>query len=692
VSFVGFETYNDEIYFGISEAITRNFSLRPTTITGEEVVVESERPRSAITTAGLQTIRPEQLEMVPVPDISGDLMGYLQILPGMFTGGDRGGQLFVRGGTPSQNLTLLDGMPVYQPFHIIGFFSSFPAEIIRQSDVYAGGFGARYGGRVSSVIDITTRNGNKKGYEGSASIAPFLTALHFEGPLVEDRASVLISLRESLIERLFPETWSGAEPFRFGDQFVKVHTNMTDGSQLSATALLSHDRGRVDETEAYRTDDIDAFLGAASPALPEEEIGWSNNVYGFRYFTLPEGNTLTAEINGSISLLRNWAGPIDDPERRSRLWSVQSSATLTSLFQAIEIRWGANIEMINVSYDLDGVFQDFDSSDDNYVNAGPFVETFWSPTSTVKINPGMHVHVFSGANNTVRVEPRLRLSWQPFGTGSLHEFSAAWGLYHQNLVGLKDDRDAGDVFTAWVFTPYRSTIPGAMHVLAGWQYYPSRNAEVGVEAYYRALSNLSVPAWSPYPKFTTSIISADGEVKGVDLRMSIDTGRIYAFLGYGLQDVSYRARQGSFGVWYGTTQESYHPPHDRRHQVNLLLSLDLGAFDADLRWEYGSGLPFTRPLGFDDWILFETLVDVKTDPGEYRVAFEKPYQGRLPAYHRLDLSLKRKWEFARADLTLQGGVINGYDRDNLFYYDVWTLRRVNQMSLMPTVGIKVETR
>jgi len=181
-------------------------------------------------------------------------------------------------------------------------------------------------------------------------------------------------------------------------------------------------------------------------------------------------------------------------------------------------------------------------------------------------------------------------------------------------------------------------------------------------------------------------------VFGADLRLSFDSGPLYGYVGYGLQRVVYTARQGSFGLWYGTSQQEYNPPHDRRHTLNALASVDLGGWDIDARWEFGSGFPFTQPIGFDDWIMFETLVDVTKDPGEYRVLFERPYQGRLPTYHRLDFSLKYTFELRRARLTLQGGAINTYDRDNLFYFDVWKLRRVDQMARMATFGVKVETR
>src|SRR5690606_24875027 len=149
------------------------------------------------------------------PDVEGDLATYLQTLPGVVTLGDRGGQLFVRGGTPSQNLVLIDGLLVYQPFHIIGFFSAFPQELVQSVDVYAGGFGPRYSGRVSSVIDVTMREGNKQRFEGAASVSPFLASARAEGPLRRGAVSFLASLRSSVIEPVAPTLIGQELPFQF---------------------------------------------------------------------------------------------------------------------------------------------------------------------------------------------------------------------------------------------------------------------------------------------------------------------------------------------------------------------------------------------------------------------------------------------------------------------------------------------
>ncbi|MDX1546927.1 MAG: carboxypeptidase regulatory-like domain-containing protein, partial [Rhodothermales bacterium] len=155
-TFIGYAPYTDTLTVAAGEIVTYSFEIRQDQAALDEVVVESEREGAgaASPVAGLQAIRPQDIALIPAPDVSGDLVGYLVTLPGVVATGDQGGQLFVRGGEPTQNLVLLDGMLVYQPFHLVGFYSSFPSTIIQVTDVYAGGFPARYGGRLSSVIDV----------------------------------------------------------------------------------------------------------------------------------------------------------------------------------------------------------------------------------------------------------------------------------------------------------------------------------------------------------------------------------------------------------------------------------------------------------------------------------------------------------------------------------------------------------
>jgi len=132
---------------------------------------------------GRLRIRPLDIGRIPAPAASGDLASFLQTLPGVVTTGDRGGQLFIRGGTPDQNLVMIDGLLIYQPFHILGFFSVFPEDLVSSVDFYASGFGPRYVGRVGSVIDVRMREGDRTRFATSGSASPFLVEAMAEGPI-----------------------------------------------------------------------------------------------------------------------------------------------------------------------------------------------------------------------------------------------------------------------------------------------------------------------------------------------------------------------------------------------------------------------------------------------------------------------------------------------------------------------------
>ena len=202
VSFIGFHTYRDTLQLAPREVRALDVALVVSEEKLDEIFVEAEEEgQAANLTGGLQTIQPFDIEQVPSPDLSGDFASYLTTLPGVVVIGDQGGQFYIRGGEPSQNLVLLDGMLVYQPFHVLSFFSAFPSNILNSVDLYAGGFGARYGGRLSSVIDASSRNGNNQHFAGSASISPFIVGAHVEGPIDEKgRLSILVSGRQSVVE------------------------------------------------------------------------------------------------------------------------------------------------------------------------------------------------------------------------------------------------------------------------------------------------------------------------------------------------------------------------------------------------------------------------------------------------------------------------------------------------------------
>ena len=233
-------------------------------------------------------------------------------------------------------------------------------------------------------------------------------------------------------------------------------------------------------------------------------------------------------------------------------------------------------------------------------------------------------------------------------------------------------------------------VPEALHVLGGYRIRATSWLDVSVEGFFKDLNGLVVPEWTAFPRFTTRLQEAEGQVKGVDVRLEVTRPWFYGFVSYGYAKVDYDAPIRALQLRENIDLARYSPPHDRRHQVNVVGTTTFYGFDLSVRWQLGTGLPFNEALGFDQFILLDSLVNVREEFGDDRVVYEWPYTGRLPAYHRLDVSLDRSFHLKRAVLTIQASLINAYDRRNLFYLDLYSLRRVDQLPFVPSLGLKLE--
>jgi len=677
-SFIGYETFADTLDLEADERRTVNITLAPDEAFLDEVVVETERQSGAArVTAGQQTIRPADIELVPTPDVSGDLASYLTTLPGIVSTGDRGGQLFIRGGEPAQNLVQLDGMLLYQPFHILGFYSAFPSDILSRTDIYAGGYGAKFGERISSVIDVWTRSGNKRRFAGAAAASPFVSSLRLEGPLIPNRVSFLVSARQSMIEQGAERLIDKRLPFEFNDFFGKIHAEVSARSRLSVSALATHDRGTL----------VEEGLGT-----PAEEVRWDNQAISLRYLHLPRFLPISADLRVAHSRLDTELGAAGDPSRTSSISNTAVTLDGTFTGDRMNAEAGLALRFISSSTDLGGFYQntEFKGVGIDHIALYFEPEFFVGP---LRVRPGMRLQWYYLRVDPY-LEPRLRVVW---GFGA-HAFSGALGYYRQEIIGLNDRRDAASVFTAWTNIPKSNPrqpdilagrVPSAFHAILGYRTNPADWLEFSVEGFYKALDNLFISEWTAFPRFTTRLQPATGQALGFDARLEVRRPPFYGYVNYGLSSTRYEARQAALLLWYGEETLRFRPPHDRRHQVNALLSATLLGFDLSMRWEFGSGLPFSRAIGFDGFVLINDVIDVTEAPSSRRVIYERPFNGILPTYHRLDFSVDRTVTFGPVGVTVQGSLINVYDRRNLFYLDVFTLRRVDQLPFIPSVGIKV---
>lgn len=244
VSYLGYEDIMDTLVIRRDTSITKRYSLSPasTTLEAVQIVGEGQRKEQETRTSVI-SVTPKDMSKMPAIGGQPDFAQYLQVLPGIVSTGDQGGQLYVRGGTPVQNMLLLDGMVVYSPFHSIGIFSVFDMDIMSTADVYTGGFGAEFGGRVSSVMDIKTRDGNKKRISGKVDLSNIESQILIEGPLVklkDDRKtslSFILSGKGSYLEQsakfFYPYVGDEGLPYNFLDLYGKLTLASKNGTKLN---------------------------------------------------------------------------------------------------------------------------------------------------------------------------------------------------------------------------------------------------------------------------------------------------------------------------------------------------------------------------------------------------------------------------------------------------------------------------
>ena len=244
ITSIGYDTIKTILELKAGDLLTKKFYLVKSTIEMKEVVVSAEtEAKKTDVRVSVNKVTTKEIKQIPSVGGDPDLAQYLQVIPGVVFSGDQGGQLYIRGGTPIQNKLLLDGMVIYNPFHSIGLYSVFDADIIRGADIYTGGFNAEYGDRVSSIMDITTRDGNKHRLAGKVAANPFTSKILLEGPLKkesdgsEGSSSFLLTGKTSYLDKtskvLYPYADSLGLPYTFNDLYGKISFNSSTGSKFN---------------------------------------------------------------------------------------------------------------------------------------------------------------------------------------------------------------------------------------------------------------------------------------------------------------------------------------------------------------------------------------------------------------------------------------------------------------------------
>ncbi len=665
VSYVGYQskTVNVEILPGKITHI--DVELTPLSIElqtiekiGEKIIKENA------TDLSLERISIKELEVLP-KGIETDVLRSLQFIPGVSATGDVSGYYYVRGGGSDQNLLLLNGVEIYNSFHSLGMFSTIDPDMINSIEFYKGGFTSEYGGRLSSVLNIVSKDGNKNrfGFKGSAS---FLTAKTLvEGPI--PNGSFIVTARKShntdVLKNFLNEK---TVPIDFYDLSFKLNYSskeIFENAKFSIFGLLSSDE--IEYSDPTR-----------------ESFKWKNELFGFEWLQVYDV-PLYSRLGFSIS---NFEGEVDPnlstlKPRFNKLNDFSFNFDLNAVFDTKdEIEAGFKVKILDSKF-----------TQQNQVGAKSNLEKFAGKLAiygkykflrydNFGADFGARLNI-TGLNNNGggKIEPRVSLTYRilPFIT-----LKAAAGIFIQEITTLSDEDELILPFEPWIIMPDYLEPAKAIHYNVGLDLSISDGINFSVEGYYKDLKNLPIINDQKFLASDPDLISGSGESFGWEFMLNYSLSPLNITTSYTL---SWAYKQ--FDDWV------YYPRYDTRHSGNVILELNIGSgWIASTVWNFASGYPFTQLIGYYDKFYLNNIHSTQIQNGEllpYSILGDRNL-GRLPSYHRLDLSLVKRLRLWLSNIEIGLSAVNVYNRANIFYYNRNTNEVVNMLPFLFTATLKLE--
>ncbi|MFN4082883.1 MAG: TonB-dependent receptor [Bacteroidia bacterium] len=683
---IGYDTAKTVINLTPGKIATVNLYLKPATQNLNEVVVSAEKQKAKESVnISSNVITQKELKQLPTFGGEPDLVQYLQVLPGVNFSGDQGGQLYIRGGPPVMNKVLLDGIIIYNPFHSIGLFSVFDADIIRNADVSAGGFNAEYGGRIGGIIDVNTREGNKKHFAGKISSNPITSKVLLEGPISPfseggASSSYLVSYKTSYLNRTAPILYNYADPvnglpYSFNDLYGKFSFIGPNGSRVNLFGFNFNDRANFNLNQ-YNWDNIG--VGGNAQIIPDGSSTIINAAVGYSKYTMSQQET------------------IDNRPRQSGINSFNANIVLTNYIGKDDVKYGMEVIGFSTDFTYTNSVGRALRQDDNTTEIHGWAK-YKKVFGRLVVEPGFRLIAYSSLSEQ-SFEPRLGIK---YNINSWLRTKLAAGTYSQNLMAAVSDQDVVNLFYGFLSSPdnvhplgsgkYRRQT--AEHIALGFEIDITKNIEANIEGFYKNFSQITninrdkifdnTPENQSRPYYLRAdIIPETGNAYGADARIKYENRGTYIWAVYSLTFVN-----------RNDGRRNYFPHFDRRHNFNLVYSYTFGknkSYSVNTRWNFGSGFPFTQTQGFYEVVNFSGGVstDVTRQNGTLGIYFTDINTGRLPYYHRLDISASKKIAFEnKRSLSITAAATNVYNRANIFYFDRLQYKRIDQLPIMPTLGI-----
>lgn len=722
-TFIGYQ--NQVKNFNLNSAVNHDVEFELSSVNIQEVVVTGEKNIVETTQTSMIEVPIEQIRTIPALLGEVDILKAIQLLPGVQSSEGSSG-FYVRGGGPDQNLILLDGVPVYNASHIGGLFSVFNADAIKNIRLTKGGFPARFGGRLSSVLEIDMREGNMKEFKGDATLGLISSKLTLEGPIIKDRTSFIVSGRRTYADLLAGPFMPASTDLTlyFYDLNAKINHKISKNDRVYLSAYMGNDAFGVDYDgsqgggkggESSDNGILNFGLGYGNLTstlrwnhLFSDKLFSNTTLTYSRYsfntnfgLTSNQTNENTAINFDYLAGIEDLGGRIDFDYMPNPNHDIKFGTSYTyHHFFPGEINQNINIISSDTSrnFSLDTILNF--SGNTNVHEMFFYVEDNVKITSRLKANIGLHIGYYSLANNSStdniglvdKINDKNNLSLQP-RVSARYLLSENWSLKAsyanmQQNIHLLSNSSVGFPSDIWV--PAIDSVPpqkseqwaGSVSTLLFQGAY-----ELSLEGYYKTMSNLitykagysnleSTEAWENAVE-----TGGEGESYGAELFLQKKKGKTTGWIGYTLSWSNRRFDNINFGEWYPYK-------YDRRHDFSLVISHKFNEkWDIGATWVYGTGNAITFPQG-----VYIGMPHTNPHNEQMSVEFVESYgdrnSTRLPAYHRLDFGINKHKKRKKWDSTLSLGAYNLYNRKNPFFaYLAYedNQRVAKQVSLFPII-------
>ncbi len=709
-SFVGFSPVSRT--YKLNKRLRSDIFLKTNMEIEEIIVIDQD---SSMIWRGREKISLDEIRNLPAVFGEVDVIKSISLLPGIQSGNEAQGGLLVRGGSPDQNLIMLDGIPLYEVNHLFGLVSMFNEDAINNVNLYKSDFSAKYGGRLSSVVDIQLKDGNYKDYAGSATLGVLGGKLNVEGPIQKEKSSFNLAGRTSWIGNLVGPTVNEfldiqSTRFNYYDLNLKIKRDFQNSNSLTFSAYHGRDQVSFNDN-SQRVGDFDLET--------DNQLTWGTDVASLRWSRLLGPKVFANLTLGFVNYnyLYNVQHSLDnnpDPDVEDKFLTVASTSRILDRIAKLDLDYfrsnkldikfgfGLNVHTYNpavkqankpLGNTIKEIFSDIIPTNTGEFTA--YAESYYRPYSNLSIHTGFHfVNYAVDDKNYSSLQPRLSvnlgLPWQGFLGISYSRMNQFIHLLGNPGLGLPTDLWVPSTSELQPELSDQFSVSYKMDVLEDYR--------ISTSVYYKTFENL-LEFRSAYDLFSPVVNDLSQEPifeESRDWESRVDAG---AGLAYGWE-AQIKKRKGRFtgGIAYTYGRsfrtfaninrgEAFPYRYDRKHDLNftgvyhISPSYSLGAL-----WIYGTGNAITLPL--------EGFRDIN---GNEVLNFEARNNFRLPAYHRFDFSLNYVKQFSGYEVSASLGAYNLYNRQNPYYIYLYqnprtedfNLRQISVFPILPYLNVKL---